>query len=295
MPPPPTGLSRLILFPQNFTVVESPDASTSTYQEVAAFTYFPQSLNIPATAVTSAWQTQLRLAVPGSNTNVTLVSENPQLLFGVTVDPQGYSITDFMLRYASQFMVDPMSVHVKEYSNGTVFQLAVSVDLAADNSTSADAFSTCQHLEFGQSTDVFYLGCSLGEEYHLTASASTQANASALGASGYDSLTVQQAVAANLAAQNIAWGGLRSLYSKTSNSVNPVTGRNAGRVVLSPPAIAGIATGGGVVIVGVIIAIVLVVVCCCGAGGFLAFGKRKYVHKHKPKRILKLRDGEIRL
>jgi hypothetical protein len=65
---------------------------------------------------------------------------------------------------------------------------------------------------------------------------------------------------------------------------------------LSPPAIAGIATGGGVVVVGAIIAIVLVAVCCCGACGFVAWGgRRKYQHKHKTKRILKMRDGEIRL
>jgi len=263
---------------------------------VAGFTYYPIGLNIPANVVTSEWQQQLNAAVPSANATVSLVSQNPELLWGITIDPVGFSIPDFVLRYASVFGVDPTAVHVVEYSTGTVFNLAVNIDLASDNSTSAAALQTCQNLEFGNTTDVFYIPCALGEEYHLAASTSTLANATALGTSGYDSLTVQQAVANGIANQNGAWGSLRSQYSKTYNTVDPVSGRSAGRVTLSPPAIAGIATGGGVLVVGVIIAIVLIAVCCCGACGFVAWGgRKKYQHRYKPKRILKLRSGEIRL
>ena len=297
MPPPPTGLNRLILFPQNLTIQESKTASTSQYQTVAAFTYYPQSLNVPANAVTAAWQNQLASAVPSANvTSVSLVSMNPELLFGVTIDQPNFSITDFQLRYAAQFMVDPTAVHVVEYTNGTVYNLAINIDLAADNSTSAAALQVCQNLEFSNTTNVFFIPCALGEEYHLSAGTGTLDAANALGTSGFNSLTVQQAVANDIATQNGAWASLRSQYSKTFNTVNPVSGRNAGRVTLSPPAIAGIAAGGGTLVVGAIIAIVLVAVCCCGACGFVAWGgRRKYQHKHKSKRILKFRDGEIRL
>jgi len=296
MPPPPTGLNRLILFNSNLTVQEKPAPATSQYQEVAAYTYYPIGLNIPADVVASQWQQQLNTAVPSANATVSLVSQNPELLFGVTIDPVGYSIADFTLRYAAEFGVDPTAVHIVEYTNGTTFNLAVNVDLASDNSTSAAALQTCQQLEFGQSTDVFFINCALGEEYHLSASTSTLANATALGTNGFNSLTVQQNVANSIANQNGAWGALRSQYSKTYNTVNPVSGRSAGRVTLSPPAIAGIATGGGVLVVGAIIAIVLIAVCCCGACGFVAWGgRKKYQHRYKTKKILKFRDGEIRL
>jgi hypothetical protein len=281
------------LFPQNLTIQESPDAATTQYQTVAAYTYYPIGLNIPANVVTSAWQTQLDAAVPSANATVSLVSQNPELLWGITIDPVGFSIADFTLRYASEFMVDPSAVHIVEYTNGTVFNLAVNIDLASDNSTSAAALQACQNLEFGNTTDVYFIPCQLGSEYHLSASTSTLANATDIGTSGFDSLTVQQAVANNIANQNGAWASLRSQYSKTYNTVNPVSGRSAGRVTLSPPAIGGVAAGGFAFLAIIIVAIVLGVLCCGGAGG-LAYAKRRKL-KPKKTRILKLRDGEIRI